>query len=157
MPLDPYDYLRIQIQMDFQCQRCGHCCQVADPIDVYPKDIRRLASFFKIPAEEVIEEYTIPHPNEPDLRAFKESAPCRFYDKAQKGCKIYQARPMVCRCSPFLSPSQIGLQGVEIYEDCPASLESYKRIERDLDILLNPNAKTQKKLEKALAKMMQIE
>jgi Fe-S-cluster containining protein len=157
MPLDPYDYLRIQIQMDFQCQRCTHCCRVADPIDIYPKDIRRLASFFNISEEEVIEEYTIPHPSEPDLRAFKATAPCRFYDDAQKGCKIYQARPMVCRCSPFLSPGQIGLQGVEIYEDCPASVESYKRIESDLDLLLNPNAKTQKKLEKALSKMMQIE
>jgi Fe-S-cluster containining protein len=157
MPLDPYDYLRIQIQMDFQCQRCGHCCQVADPIDIYPKDIRRLASSFKISVDEVIEEYTIPHPSEPDLRAFKESAPCRFYDKAQKGCKIYQARPMVCRCSPFLSPGQIGLQGVEIYEDCPASEGSHKRIERDLDWLLNPDARTRKKLEKEISKMMQIE
>jgi len=157
MPLDPYDYLRIQIQMDFQCKRCGHCCQVADPIDIYPKDIRRLASFFNISEEEAIEEYTIPHPKESDLRAFKATEPCRFYDKAQNGCSIYQARPMVCRCSPFLSPGQIGLQGVEIYEDCPASEESYKRIKIDLDILLNPNAKTQKKLEKALAKMMQIE
>jgi Fe-S-cluster containining protein len=144
MSLDPYDYLRIQIQMDFQCQRCGHCCQVADPI-------------FNISEKEVIEEYTIPHPSETDLLAFKASEPCRFYDAAGKGCKIYQARPMVCRCSPFLSPSQIGLQGVEIYEDCPASEESYKRIKRNLDILLNPNAKTQKKLEKLLAKMMQIE
>ncbi len=157
MPLDPYDYLRIQIQVDFQCHRCGHCCQVADPIDIYPKDIRRLASFFNACEEEVIREFTIPHPSEPDLLAFKSVAPCRFYDASQKGCKIYQARPMVCRCSPFLSPSQIGLQGVEIYEDCPASEESYTRIQKDLDILLAPNAKTQKKLEKALAKMMQIE
>jgi len=62
MPLDPYDYLRIQIQMDFQCQRCGHCCQVADPIDLYPKDIRRSASFFNISEDEAIEEYTILNP-----------------------------------------------------------------------------------------------
>ena len=64
---------------------------------------------------------------------------------------------MVCRCSPFLSPGQIGLQGVEIYEDCPASEESYKRMQRDLEWLLNPDAKTQKKLEKALSKIMQVE
>lgn len=64
---------------------------------------------------------------------------------------------MVCRCSPFLSPGQIGLEGVEIYEECPASEESLKRIERDLDLLLSPDAKTRKKLEKALSKMMQIE
>jgi hypothetical protein len=64
---------------------------------------------------------------------------------------------MVCRCSPFLSPGQIGLQGVEIYEDCPASEESLKRIERDLDLLLSPDVKARKSLEKALAKMMQIE
>ena len=157
MPLDPYDYLRISVQLDFQCQRCGICCQVADPIDIYPKDIRRLASHFNISVEEVIEEYTIPHPSEPDLLAFKSSAPCRFFDETKKGCKIYPARPMVCRCSPFLSPGQIGLQGIEIYEDCPAMQESYKRIERDLDFLLSPNARTRKKLEKALASMMQIE
>jgi len=69
----------------------------------------------------------------------------------------YQARPMVCRCSPFLSPGQIGLQGVEIYEDCPAAMQSHTRIEMNLDRLLSPDAKTRKKLEKALSKMMQIE
>ncbi len=157
MPLDPYDYVRIQAQLDFRCRRCGICCQVADPIDIYPKDIRRLASYFNISLQEAVKEYTIHHPTEPDLLAFKASAPCRFYDEMQRGCKIYQARPMVCRCSPFLSPGQIGLQGVEIYEDCPASKESLRRMERDLDLLLNPDAKTKKKLEKALAKMMQLE
>jgi Fe-S-cluster containining protein len=157
MPLDPYDYVRIRAQLDFKCKRCGICCQTADPIDLYPKDIRRLASYFNISLKEAVLEYTIPHPSEPDLRAFKVTAPCRFYDDAQKGCKIYQARPMVCRCSPFLSPGQIGLQGVEIYEDCPASEESLKRIERDLDLLLNPDVKARKSLEKALSKMMQIE
>lgn len=157
MALDPYDYVRIQAQLDFQCKRCGICCRTADPIDIYPKDIRRLASYFNISIEEVIKEYTIPHPSEPDLMAFKVSAPCRFYDETIKRCKIYQARPMVCRCSPFLSPGQIGLQGVEIYEECPASKESLRRIENDLDFLLNPDAKMQKKLEKALSKMMQIE
>jgi len=157
MPLDPYDYVRIRAQLDFKCKRCGICCQTADPIDLYPKDIRRLASYFNISLKEAVLEYTIPHPSEPDLRAFKVTAPCRFYDDAQKGCEIYQARPMVCRCSPFLSPGQIGLQGVEIYEDCPASEESLKRIERDLDLLLNPDVKARKSLEKALSKMMQIE
>ncbi len=106
---------------------------------------------------EVIEEYTMPHPTEPDLRAFKKTAPCRFYDETKKGCKIYQARPMVCRCSPFLSPGQIGLHGIEFYEDCPASEESVRRIEKDLDLLLDPDAKTRKRLEKALSRMMQIE
>lgn len=157
MPLDPYDYLRIQVQLDFQCRRCGICCQVADPIDIYPKDIRRLASHFNISVKEAAEEYTIPHPSEPDIRAFKMSKPCQFYDEAIKGCKIYQARPMVCRCSPFLSPGQIGLQGIEIYEDCPTAVQCQKRIENDLDLLLNPDAKTRKKLEKALSKMMQFE
>ncbi len=157
MPLDPYDYVRIQAQLDFKCRRCGVCCQVADPIDIYPKDIRRLASYFNITVEEAAEEYTIAHPTEPDLRAFKASVPCRFYDDALKGCKIYRARPMVCRCSPFLSPAQIGLQGIEIYEDCPASAQSLKIIEKDLERLLNPDARTRKRLEAALSKMMKLE
>jgi Fe-S-cluster containining protein len=157
MPLDPYDYLRIHAQLDFQCKRCGICCQIADPIDIYPKDIRRLASHFNISIDEAIEEYTVAHPTEPDLLAFKIVLPCRFYDSELKGCKIYQARPMVCRCSPFLSPGQVGLQGLEIYEDCPAAMESFGKIKKDLDILLNPDAKSRKRLEKALSKMMQIE
>lgn len=157
MPLDPYDYLRIQIQMDFQCERCGICCKEADPIDLYPKDIRRLASYFNMSEAEAIKEFTIPHPNEPDLLAFKESAPCRFFDESRSLCRIYQARPMVCRCSPFLSPGQIGLQGIEIYEDCPSAGRSHQRIIRDLDTLLDPDSKTKKKLEKALSRMMQIE
>lgn len=157
MPLDPYDYVRIWAQLDFKCQRCGICCQVADPIDIYPKDIRRLASHFNISVKVAVEEFTVPHPNEPDLRAFKYSAPCRFYDESIKGCKIYQARPMVCRCSPFLSPGQIGLEGIEIYEECPASEESLKRIESDLDQLLSPDSRARRRLEKALSKMMQIE
>ena len=157
MPLDPYDYVRIQAQIDFQCQRCGICCQVADPIDIYPKDVRRLASYFNISIEEVIDEYTIPHPTEPDLRAFKKTMPCKFYDQTKKGCGIYQARPMVCRCSPFLSPGQIGLSGVEFYEDCPASEDSIRLIEKNLDLHLNPDAKTRKRLERELSKMLQIE
>jgi hypothetical protein len=62
--------------------------------------------------------------------------PSTSIPKVSEGWRAIQARPMVCRCSPFLSPGQIGLQGVEIYEDCPASAESLKRIERDLDLLL---------------------
>jgi Fe-S-cluster containining protein len=157
MALDPYDYVRIWAQLDFQCRRCGICCKVADPIDIYPKDIRRLASHFNISIEETIEEYTIPHPIEQDIKAFKVSAPCRFYDETIKGCKIYQSRPMVCRCSPFLSPSQIGLPGLEIYEDCPAFEDRLLVIQDNLDLLLNPDPKTRKMLERALSKMMQIE
>ncbi len=157
MSLDPYDYVRIQAQLDFQCMRCGKCCQVANPIDIYPKDIRRLASYFNIHVDKIINQYTIPHPNEPDLRAFKITLPCGFYDKVEKKCKIYPARPMVCRCSPFLSPSQIGLQGIEIYEDCQVSKNAIQRIEKDLDKLLYPETKKKKMLEKALSKIMQFE
>jgi len=46
---------------------------------------------------------------------------------------------------------------VEIYEGCPASEKSFKRIERDLDLLLNLNFRTQKTREKASVKMMPIE
>jgi Fe-S-cluster containining protein len=157
MPLDPYDYLRIQIQMDFQCQRCGTCCQVADPIDIYPKDIRRLPSFFNNSKEEAIEEYTIPHPSEPDLWAFKIAAPCRFYDELQKECKLYQARPMVCRCNPFLSPDQIGLRAWRSTRIAPPQIKVIKELKGIWKSCSNPNSRTKKKLEKALAKMMQIE
>ena len=58
---------------------------------------------------------------------------------------------------PFSKPRSNRTHRVEVYEDCPASEESLKGIERDLDLLQNPDAKTRKRLEKALSKMMQIE
>ena len=57
----------------------------------------------------------------------------------------------------FSAPAKLDFKAWRSTRIAPLHEESYKRIERDLDILLNPNAKTQKKLEKALAKMMQIE
>src|SRR5271157_6025670 len=104
MPLDPYDYVRIQAQLDFQCVRCGICCQVADPIDIYPKDIRRLSSYFNISIEETVKEYTIPHPTEPDLRAFKASATMQILRRGPEGMQDIPGQTDGMQVQPFSKP-----------------------------------------------------
>ena len=59
---------------------------------------------------------------------------------------------MACRCSPFPSLGQIRLQGIKIYDDRPALAVSLKKIEKDLEELLNPDARTRKRLETALSR-----
>jgi len=154
--LDSWDYVRIQAQLDLQCKRCGTCCIDTDPIDLFPKDIRRIASFLNITEEKAIQEYTIPHPTISDHLAMKHSLPCGFYDLMKKRCNIYPARPTVCRCCPFLSPEQLGLQGIKLYRDCPASKEGYERIQKNVNSLKNPDQRTRKKLEKEFSKLLQI-
>jgi hypothetical protein len=56
--------------------------------------------------------------------------------------------------NPFLSPAQIGLQGEEIYEDCPASVKSYnyKRIKNDLEKLLKSKFQDEKEAGEGISK-----
>ena len=89
MQLNPYDFVRIQAQLDLQCMQCGVCCIDTDPIDLFPKDIRRIASYLNISEEKTIQEYTIPHPTIPGRLALR-GLPCRFYDQTKRKCKIYR-------------------------------------------------------------------
>lgn len=156
MQLNPYDFVRIQAQLDLQCKRCGVCCIDTDPIDLFPKDIRRIASYLNISEEKTIQEYTIPHPTIPGRLALR-GLPCRFYDQTKRKCRIYPARPMICRRCPFLSPEQMGMPFIKVYRDCPASKEGLKRIENDINRLQNPDPKTRKRLEKAFSKYILME
>ena len=42
----------------FSCRRCGHCCSGRGGIVVGPRDLLRLADFFRMSAEEFLERHT---------------------------------------------------------------------------------------------------
>ncbi|MHA1402724.1 MAG: YkgJ family cysteine cluster protein [Candidatus Helarchaeota archaeon] len=107
---------------NFICQLCGKCCsQFCVPVTHY--DLKRILSLLKLPKEgksiaeiaefiepdeSVAETYEdIPRPiledyEAPDLLlVLKSDEYCVFYSNQEQGCKIYPARPLVCRFFPF--------------------------------------------------------
>lgn len=128
------DYYRMACHLIFQCHRCGTCCTIGDPIRLKMDDAAILAKHFKIPLNKAIKKYTIPDPINPEVLNFKHIRPCKFFDCAAIGCKIYAARPWSCRIFPFL-----GIYGsenqVKVNESCPGSVETMKILTRYLEDL----------------------
>jgi len=119
------DYVRMACHILFKCQRCGTCCTTGDPIRLRPEDATLLAKHLKIPLNKLLKKYTIPDPDKPGVLDFKHILPCKFYDPATSGCKIYAARPWSCRIFPFLGIYG-SLNQVKVNESCPGSVETMK-------------------------------
>jgi len=121
------DYYRMACHLLFECKRCGNCCTIGDPIRLRPEDAAALARHQKIPLNKALKKYTIPDPDKPGVLDFKHIKPCKFYDPAARGCKLYSARPWSCRIFPFL-----GIYGsedrVKVNESCPGSVETMKAL-----------------------------
>jgi uncharacterized protein len=117
------DYYRMACHLLFKCRRCGSCCTTGDPIRLRPEDAALLARHLKIPLNKALKKYTVPDPDKPGVLDFKHIKPCKFYDPALMGCKLYSARPWSCRIFPFL-----GIYGsedrVKVNESCPGSVET---------------------------------
>lgn len=128
------DYVRMACHLLFCCQRCGTCCTTGDPIRLRPEDAAALAKHLKIPLRKAIKKYTLPDPDTPGALDFKHIRPCKFYDLAAKGCKVYAARPWSCRIFPFL-----GIYGsedrVKVNESCPGSVETMKNLTAALEMV----------------------
>jgi Fe-S-cluster containining protein len=126
------DYYRMACHMLFSCQRCGACCTTGDPIRLRPEDAAALAKHLKIPLQKAIKKYTLPDPDKPGALDFKHILPCKFYDPAAAGCKIYAARPWSCRIFPFL-----GIYGSEekvvVNKACPGAVETMKALTASLE------------------------
>lgn len=126
------DYYRMACHMLFVCQRCGMCCTTGDPIRLRQEDAAALARHLKVPLNKALKKYTVPDPNKPEALDFKHILPCKFYDPAGKGCKIYAARPWSCRIFPFL-----GIYGsedqVKVNESCAGSLGTIKILKEAIE------------------------
>lgn len=126
------DYYRMACHLLFRCRHCGNCCTTGDPIRLRPEDAALLARHLKIPLNKALKKYTVPDPDKPGVLDFKHIKPCKFYDPAARGCKLYLARPWSCRIFPFL-----GIYGsedrVKVNESCPGSVETMKTLTAALE------------------------
>ena len=101
VPKDVYRFLRD----NHKCIGCGKCCHCS-PIVITGKDIRVMACALHMNVKEFKKQYTERYPGQKDLSHFKKEAPCAFLDENNK-CKIYEARPDICRNYPLMKGSRI--------------------------------------------------
>lgn len=91
----------------YDCSKCpGYCCSY-DRIQVSDFDIRRLAKHFGIDEATARRRFTFRYrtkdSDERMLRHHKDhvfKSVCRFFDRDERRCTIYEARPYVCRRYP---------------------------------------------------------
>lgn len=96
----------------YDCSRCpGYCCSYPR-ITVTDKDIRRLAEHFDVSEAQArkkfITRYTVEDGDDKGqveliLRHRKDhvyATVCQFFDRQERRCTIYSARPSVCRQYP---------------------------------------------------------
>jgi Fe-S-cluster containining protein len=87
----------------FKCVNCGLCCRDAcrhfRRIVLTPTDADRIAQATRLPLEEFCKPTH--HASAPFFWIMKkESGTCVFLD-SNSMCKVYDSRPMICRCYPF--------------------------------------------------------
>jgi hypothetical protein len=96
------------MKLKFDCGQCpGFCCSHGR-IAVTDHDIKRLASHFSLPLEVARRKFTYRYRTEDGeeqlLRHHKDhiySSICKFFDRDERRCTVYEARPYVCRKYPY--------------------------------------------------------
>jgi Fe-S-cluster containining protein len=91
----------------YDCSKCpGYCCSYPR-IEVKDKDLKRLAKHFGLPVEQAERKFTRRYKDDESderiLRHHKDEiygTICRFFDRTERRCTVYAARPDVCRQYP---------------------------------------------------------
>lgn len=92
----------------YDCAQCpGFCCSYSR-IAISDHDVKRLARHFGLSFEVARERftwhYTAGGVDERILRHHKDhvyASVCRFFDRDERRCTVYEARPSVCRTYPY--------------------------------------------------------
>jgi len=105
----------------YDCSKCpGYCCSYPR-IEVKDKDLKRLAKHFELSVEEAERKFTRRYKDDENderiLRHHKDEVYgtiCRFFDRTERRCTVYAARPDVCRQYP--NGSTCGYYGFITFE-----------------------------------------
>lgn len=105
------------------CRGCaGECCKHSDPIGLTYNDSRRMANALNTSTKGFIKKYLKRNPDPEKIAklpyALQITKPCQFLD-ADNRCKIYSARPHVCRLYPLMEEG--GKIGLRLEPFCRAS------------------------------------
>ena len=116
----------------FACSQCGNCCRGSGTVRVSESEIAALAQRLELAENEFRAIYTFSvRDGEVSLRE-RANADCVFWD-AEKGCTVYEDRPLQCRTWPFWSSSVESAEGwAEQARDCPGMNQGPLREARDI-------------------------
>ena len=88
----------------YDCSKCpAYCCSVYERVQVTPRDVNRLAKHFGLDYETAQVRFTRAYKDERILRRKADPVlgqACTFLNPVTRQCRIYQARPLVCREYP---------------------------------------------------------
>lgn len=102
----------------FSCRRCGHCCTGRGGIIIGPRDLPRLADFFRVSEREFLNLHTETLGGKPMLRTGPDGA-CIFFQPG-RGCTVHVVRPDVCRAWPYFRGNLVDAVSYAMAkEDCP--------------------------------------
>jgi len=117
------------------CRRCGRCClpkpgQPAGRAMAREDELKEIARRTGLSHRQLV-GYTGSY-KLPRLKHFRFiKLPCPFYEPS--GCRIYDFRPLVCRCYPITdTPRQGGRSFVKINIGCDYGRDVYKAVHRIL-------------------------
>ena len=107
-------------KLKYDCTDCvGYCCSIYDRVDVWKKDIKRLAKHFGLTPEEAKEKFTHMVDGHRALRRKKDlifEETCYFLNQTTRLCTIYDARPDTCREWPVHSGNRCVYYDILQYE-----------------------------------------
>ncbi|MFN2510202.1 MAG: YkgJ family cysteine cluster protein [Pyrinomonadaceae bacterium] len=89
----------------YDCSKCpAYCCSIYERVQVTKRDINRLARHFQVDYETALVRYTRTY-NTTERVLRRRADPvlgqsCAFLNPVTRQCKIYNARPSVCREFP---------------------------------------------------------
>jgi Fe-S-cluster containining protein len=117
--LSEEDLVSMQEEQDSLCHRCGACCTVSRYVRMTEEEFEAIAAYLGLSSPELSR----------DTDASREESyylvsgnPCPFYDAPDRGCRVYEMRPRVCRLFPMgFSLKQMGEGKPPFFTGCPAT------------------------------------
>ena len=134
LSIGPFHILANEIAAHTDCKACANCCRHTI-VDLTVADIRAIAAYLRITAEQVIQMYTNPDSDSSSTRVLRNTdSACVFLDGNL--CMIYEARPTACRNFPHIRAhsTTVGSRWSSLCRRaavCPIvynALEAYKKL-----------------------------
>ena len=106
-----------------QCRQCGACCKKCKPIVAQEYEVERIAKFLSKPPENLKRGWA-----KIDDWLWSLPSPCPYRDE-EKGCLIYEMRPVTCKYFPIQRIDRDGMKFIGVTTGfCNAGAEVIKAL-----------------------------